>query len=107
MVSRGRSYVAGTVWPALTRYAGLTIPLYKVPSGSKPRISSTRKSSGDERSRPLAGGSPNAVGNIGCTSFFPSKNLGCYGDGGAIFTGIIGTLGLRFVWEVGLRYFFE
>ncbi len=26
------------------------------------------------------------IGHAGATSFFPSKNLGCYGDGGAIFT---------------------
>ena len=27
-----------------------------------------------------------AMGHIGCTSFFPAKPLGCYGDGGAVFT---------------------
>ena len=27
-----------------------------------------------------------SIGDIGCTSFFPAKPLGCYGDGGAVFT---------------------
>jgi UDP-2-acetamido-2-deoxy-ribo-hexuluronate aminotransferase len=32
------------------------------------------------------GKSDSALGNVSCTSFFPAKPLGCYGDGGAVFT---------------------
>jgi UDP-2-acetamido-2-deoxy-ribo-hexuluronate aminotransferase len=32
------------------------------------------------------GKSDSALGDISCTSFFPAKPLGCYGDGGAVFT---------------------
>jgi len=32
------------------------------------------------------GVSDSALGDISCTSFFPAKPLGCYGDGGAVFT---------------------
>lgn len=50
------------------------------------------------------------IAEIGCTSFFPSKNLGCYGDGGAIFTNddAIATK-LRFIVNHGMvtRYYHD
>ena len=53
--------------------------LYVVEDACQSIASKYRFSNGEEK---VSG----AIGNIGCTSFFPSKNLGCYGDGGAVFT---------------------
>ena len=50
------------------------------------------------------------MGEIGTTSFFPSKNLGCYGDGGAIYTNNdeLATI-MRSVVNHGMgeRYYYE
>ena len=50
------------------------------------------------------------MGDIGTTSFFPSKNLGCYGDGGAIFTNndeLAGLMRSIVNHGMGKRYYYE
>ena len=51
-------------------------------------IEDTAQALGADFTHPLTGKKQKAgtIGTIGCTSFFPSKNLGAYGDGGAVFT---------------------
>ena len=34
-----------------------------------------------------------SFGDVGCVSFFPTKNLGCAGDGGIIITNNLGVMG--------------
>ncbi len=53
--------------------------LYVIEDNAQALGARYRMSSGEER---MTG----TIGHIGCTSFFPAKNLGCYGDGGALFT---------------------
>ncbi len=51
-------------------------------------VEDTAQAIGADYTCPQSGNTKKAgtIGDIGCTSFFPSKNLGAYGDGGAIFT---------------------
>lgn len=44
-----------------------------------------RGKGGKSRKKPV-GSFTGTIGDIGCTSFFPTKNLGCFGDGGALMT---------------------
>jgi dTDP-4-amino-4,6-dideoxygalactose transaminase len=51
-------------------------------------VEDTAQAIGADYTYPQSGNTKKAgtIGDIGCTSFFPSKNLGAFGDGGAIFT---------------------
>ena len=48
-------------------------------------IEDAAQSIGAEYCDDFYSGKSGTLGHTGCTSFFPSKNLGCYGDGGAVF----------------------
>jgi UDP-2-acetamido-2-deoxy-ribo-hexuluronate aminotransferase len=50
------------------------------------------------------------MGHVGCTSFFPTKNLGCFGDGGAIFTNdseLAGKLSAITHHGMRVRYYYD
>lgn len=51
-------------------------------------IEDAAQSIGAEYCDDFYSGKSGTLGHTGCTSFFPSKNLGCYGDGGAVFAPI-------------------
>jgi UDP-2-acetamido-2-deoxy-ribo-hexuluronate aminotransferase len=51
-----------------------------------PVIEDTAQALGGNYNDGKYSGKAGTIGTIGCTSFFPSKNLGCFGDGGALIT---------------------
>jgi UDP-2-acetamido-2-deoxy-ribo-hexuluronate aminotransferase len=61
----------------------------------------------DKRGRRSKAGT---MGHVGCTSFFPTKNLGCFGDGGAIFTNdseLAGKLSAITHHGMKVRYYYD
>lgn len=85
--------VPGGDWSKITAKGILAVDLFGVPADYT-RINAIAATAGlfviEDAAQSFGGRSPEgtagALAEIGCTSFFPAKPLGCYGDGGALFT---------------------